>query len=248
MQPGSQLWKIHLALISSQIREELAQQKLRQKRQDAAQSVRELYCELVQTQTEIESTEANVKTLLTLQPEIDRRLVELAVLKSESLAVRARISRQRYQLARLRDASKSQKESFNRLLGRDLKTEFSVEVEPIPAVEEIDLAAAQILALRQRPEIEEARLQTKAAETEVRRQRAEYIPDISAGFTYASFPNVSFVPQNIAIVGFIVQWQQPFDWGQKRHKTNSLRAATKQAALAERDTEQEILLDVNSKF
>ena len=120
-------------------------------------------------------------------------------------------------------------------------------MEPLPAVEEIDLAAAQSLALRQRPEIQEARLQTKKAETEVRRQRAEYIPDISAGFTYASFPNVSFLPQNFMNAGFLVQWQ-PFDWGQKRHKTKSLRDATKQSTLAERDTEQQILLDVNTKF
>ena len=247
MQPVSQLWKIHLALISSQTREEFAQQKLRQKRQDTAQSVRELYYELVQTQTQIESTEANVKTLVALQPEIDRKLVELAVLKSDSLAVRARLSRQRYELVKLRDASKTQKESFNRLLGRDLKIEFSIEVEPVPAVEEIDLAAAQSLALRQRPEIQEARLRTKEAETEVRRQRAEYIPDISAGFTYASFPNVSFLPQNFMSTGFLVQWE-PFDWGRKRHKTNSLRAATKQSMLAERDTEQQILLDVNKQI
>jgi outer membrane protein TolC len=247
MQPVSQLWKIHLALISSQTREELAQQKLRQKRQDTAQSVRELYYELVQTQTQIESTEANVKTLVALQPEIDRKLVEQAVRKSDSLAVRARLSQQRYQLVKFRDASKTQKESFNRLLARDLKIEFSVEVEPVPAVEEIDLAAAQSLALRQRPEIQEARLQTKEAETEVRRQRAEYVPDISAGFTYASFPNVSFLPQNFMSTGLLVQWE-PFDWGRKRHKTNSLRAATEQSMLAERDTEQQTLLDVNRKF
>lgn len=247
MQPGSQLWKIHLGLISSQLHEELAQQRLRQKRQDTAQSVRELYYELVQTQTQIESTEANVKTLVALQPEIDRKLVELAVLKSDSLAVRARLSQQRYQLVKFRDASKTQKESFNRLLGRDLKIEFSVEVEPPPAVEEIDPAAAQSLALRQRPEIQEARLKTKEAETEVRRQRAEYIPDISAGFTYATFPNVSFLPQNFMSAGFLVQWE-PFDWGRKRHKANSLRAATKQSMLAERDTEQQVLVDVNKKF
>ena len=36
MQPVSQLWKIHLAVISSQTREKLAQQKFRQKRQDTA--------------------------------------------------------------------------------------------------------------------------------------------------------------------------------------------------------------------
>jgi outer membrane protein len=247
MQPVSQLWKIHLALISSQTHEELAQQRLRQKRQDTARSVRELYYEIAQTQTQIESAEANVKTLLALQPEIDQKLVELAVLKSDSLAVRARLSQQRYQLVKFRDASKTQKESFNRLLGRDLKIEFSIEVEPVPAVEEIDPAAAQSLALRQRPEIHEAKLQTREAETAVRRQHAEYIPDVSAGFTYASFPNVSFLPQNFMSGGFLLEWQ-PFDWGKKRHKINSLRAATKQSMLAERDTEQQILLDVNSKF
>lgn len=246
-QPLSQLWKIHLSLISSEIHEELAQQKLRQKRQDTAQSVRELYYELVQTQTQIESTEANVKTLLALQPEIDKKLVELAVLKSDSLAVRARLSQQRYQLVKLRDTSKTQKESFNQLLGRDLKIEFSIEAEPVPAIEDVDLVAAQSLALRQRPEVHEARLQTKQAETEVRRQRAEYIPDISTGFTYVSFPNVSFMPQNVIIGGLTLQWE-PFDWGRKRHKTNSLRAATKQSMLAERDTEQQVLLDVNNRF
>jgi outer membrane protein len=246
-QPLSQLWKIHLSLMLSQIHEELAQQRLRQKRQDTAQSVRELYHEIAQTQTQIESAEANVKTLVALQPEIDQKLVELAVLRSDSLAVRARLSQQRYQLVKLRDASKIQKESFNRLLGRDLDTEFTVEVEPLPRTAETDLAAAHYAALQQRPEIQQARLQTEKAATEVRRQRAEYIPEISAGFTYASFPNVSFLPQNAIVAGLIAQWQ-PFDWGQKRHKIEALRDATQQAMLAVRDTEQQILIDVDAKF
>jgi outer membrane protein TolC len=50
------------------------------------------------------------------------------------------------------------------------------------------------------------------------------------------------------IAGFLVQWQQPFDWGQKRHKTKSLRDATKQTVLSERDTEQQVLVEVDSKF
>jgi outer membrane protein TolC len=247
LQPGSQLWKIHLDLISSRIREDLAQQRLRQKRQEIAQSVRQIYDQIAQTQAQIESVEAEEKTLVELQAETDRKLVELAVLKSDTLDVRARLSRQRYQLIKLRDSSKTQKESFNRLLGRDLDLDFSVELEPLPPTEEIELAAAQNLALRQRPETQQARLQTKKAEAEVRRERAEYIPDVSAGVTYAAFPNVSFLPQNFAIAGFAMQWQ-PFDWGEKRHKIRSLGAGVQQAALSERDTEQQILLDVNSKF
>jgi outer membrane protein TolC len=246
-QPLSQLWKIRLALISSRLSEELAKERLRQQRQETAQSVRDLYYQIAQTQTQIDSAEASVKYLVELQGETDRNLAQQVALKGDSLSVRARLSQQRYQLINLRDAGKTQKESLNRLLGRDLETEFSVQAQPLPAAEEIDLAAAREVALRHRPEIQEARLQTKKAETEVRRQRAEYIPDISASFTYASLPNVSFAPQNFMNVGFLLQWQ-PFDWGQKRHKTQALRDATKQATLAERDTEQQTTLDVNTKF
>jgi outer membrane protein TolC len=246
-QPLSQLWKIHLALISSRISEDLAKEKLRQQRQDTAQSVRDVYYQIAQTQSQVESAKAMEKYLVELQGQTDRQLLELAVLKGDSLAVRARLSQQRYQLLNLRDAGKTQKESLNRLLGRDLETELSVEVQPLPTAEEIDLAAAHNMALGQRPEMQEARLQTKKAETEVRRQRAEYIPDISVGFTYASEPNVSFAPQNLMMAGFLMQWQ-PFDWGQKHHKTQALRDISKQSTLAERDTEQQILLDVNSKF
>lgn len=246
-QPLSQQWKIRLALISSRIGEDLAKERLRRERQDTAQSVRSLYYQIAQTQTQIESAEAMEKYLVELQAETDRKLAQFTVLKGDSLTVRARLSQQRYQLVTLRDAGKTQKESFNRLLGRAIETEFSVEVQPLPGAAELDLAVARDMAIRERPEIAEARLQMKKAETEVRRQRAEYIPDISASFTYASFPNVSFAPQNVLNAGFLMQWQ-PFDWGQKRHKTQALRDATKQSALAGRDTEQQVLLDVNSKF
>lgn len=246
-QPLSQLWKIHLAVTSFRISEDLAKERLRRQRQETAQSVRDLYYQIAQTQTQIESALAMEKYLAELQGETDRNLEQQAALKADSLAVRARLSQQRYQLVNLRDASKTQKESLNRLLGRDLETEFSIEVQPLPAAEETDVAAAHNMALRQRPEIQEARLQTKKAETEVRRQRAEYIPDISANFTYSSLPNVSFAPQNFMTAGFLLQWQ-PFDWGLKRHKTQALRDATKQATLAERDTEQQMLLDVNTRF
>jgi outer membrane protein TolC len=246
-QPLSQLWKTHLALMSSQIGENIAKERLRQQRQDTAQSVRDLYYQIAQTQSQIESAEALEKYLVELQGETDRNLAQLVALKGDSLAVRAKLSQQRYQLLNLRDASKTQKESLNRLLGRDLETEFSVDVQPLPKTEEIELATARELALRQRPEIEQARLQTKKAELDVRRQRAEYIPDISASFTYVTQPNVSFAPQNVLNAGFLLQWQ-PFDWGQKRHKTASFQDATKQATFAERDAEQQVLLDVHAKF
>lgn len=246
-QPLSQLWKIHLALMSFKLDEHLAEENVRAQKQEIAHSVRDLYYQIAQTQTQLESAEANEKFLAELQQETDRNLAEQNALKGESLAVRAKLSQQRYQLLNLRDTLETQKESLNRLLGRDLDVSFAVEVEPVPGTGEIDLKAARNEALAQRPEIREARLQTKKAETDVRRQRAEYIPDVSANVTYFSLPNISFLPTNIVQAGFSLQWQ-PFDWGQKRHKTESLKDAAKQKALAEQDAEQQVLLDVNAKF
>lgn len=246
-QPLSQLWKIHLSLISAKISEELARESLREQRQDTAYSVRDLYYQIAQTQTQIESAEANEKYLAELQVETDRNLAQQAALKGDSLSVRAKLSQQRYQLLNLRDSMETEKESLNRLLGRDLGTPFSVEVQPIPAPEELDLTAARKQALAQRAEVQEARLQSSKAETAVRQERAQYIPDVSASVSYVTLPNVSFAPQNIVNVGFLLQWQ-PFDWGQKKHKTESLRDSAKQSALSEQDAEQQVILDVTAKF
>jgi outer membrane protein len=246
-QPLSQLWKVHLALLESRIGEELAQESLRQQRRDTAHSVRDLYYQIAQTQTQLGSAEANVKYLVDLQAETDRNLAEQNALKADSLAVKAKLSQQRYQLLTLRDSLVSQKESLNQLLGRDLNSEFSVEAQPVPTEAELDIAVSRKEALSERAEVREARLQTKKAEVQVRRQRAEYIPDISAGFTYVSLPNVSFLPQNILQAGFVLQWQ-PFDWGQKRHKIESLKDSVKQTALTEQDAEQQVMVDVNAKF
>lgn len=246
-QPLSQLWKIHLSLLASRISQDLARESLRQQRQDTAYSVRDLYYQIAQIQTQIEDAEANEKYLAELQVETDRKLAEQAVLKGDSLSVRAKLSQQRYQLLNLRDTIDTQKESMNHLLGRELNTPLTVEVQPLPAPEELDIAAARKQALDQRAEVREARLQASKAETAVRQERAQYIPDVSASFSYVTLPNVSFAPQNVLHVGFLVQWQ-PFDWGQKKYKTESLRDSAKQATLSEQDTEQQVILDVNSKF
>ncbi len=246
-QPISQLWKLHLGIVESHTGEELAQESLRRQKLDTAQAVRKLYYQIAQAQTEAESAEANVKYLVDLDAETGRNLVEQTALKSDSLAVRARLSQQRYQLLLLHDSLQSLKESMNQLLGRDLNTQFSIEAEPLPSAPEIDLAAALEEARNQRPEIRLARLQTRKAELEVRRQRAEYIPDLSAHFTYFSMPNISFMPHNVLQAGFLLQWQ-PFDWGQKRHKMDSLKDEVKQTVLTELDAEQQVMLDVNSRF
>ena len=83
----------------------------------------------------------------------ERRLQERAVLRADSLRVKAEEAKAKYQLMVIEDALSDRKESLNRLLGRDLLVEFSVQPVSSALPEELELQAARKLALAQRPEI-----------------------------------------------------------------------------------------------
>ncbi len=205
VQPVLQLYKISLGMSASRIGEALARENLRQSRQETAQQVRQAYYQIAQTQAELTAAETSLQFLTELSALMDRRLAEETVLRSDTLSVKANTAQQRYQLLALRNASQNAKESLNRLLGRDLGTEFAVEFQPLPSLEELDLAAARGKAIEQRPEIRKAKLQVSKAELDIRRERAEYLPNLSLQLTYLSFANINFAPQNVTSAGFLFE-------------------------------------------
>jgi outer membrane protein len=246
-QPLTQLYKVNLAVEQARFGIGLAREGLRAQEQETARQVKEAYYQVAQLQAQVASAKAFVKALMELSTLTEQRLVQLTVLESDSLTVNAKLKHQRYQLLTVQDAFEVQKQNLNRLLGRDLRTPFSVEMQPFGELAEWDLETARKQALEQRPELREARLQTKIAEMDVRRERAKYIPDLSLQVSYLGFQNVNFLPQNAGNVGFLLQWQ-PFDWGYKKHRITELKATTEQKATAEQDVEQRVLLDVEDKF
>jgi outer membrane protein TolC len=246
-QPLTQLYKVKLAVEQARLGTDLAREGVRGQEQEITRQVKDAYYQLAQLQTQVESAKATVHALMALSTVTEQRLSAQTVLVSDSLTVKARLKQQRYQLLVLQNDSEVQKQSLNHLLGRDLRTQFTVEMQPAQDTAESDLEIARKQALEQRPELREARLQTKSAQLEVRRERAEYIPDLSLSVNYLSFQNVNFLPQNAGSAGFSLKWQ-PFDWGYKKHRIRELKAATEQKVLTEQDAEQRVLLDVDDKF
>src|SRR5580704_9600473 len=246
-QPLTQLFKVSLAVKQARFGIELAKEGVHAQSQDTARQVKEAYYQVAQLQAQVASAIAGVQALSELSTLTEQRLAQETVLQSDSLTVKAKLKQQRYHLLTAEDALELQKQNLNRLLGRDLRTPFSVEMLPFGELVEWDLDTARKQALEQRPELRGARLQTKIAEMDVRREHAKYIPDLSLQVGYLGFQNVTFLPQNAGTVGFLFQWQ-PFDWGYKKHRIAELNATTEQKATAERDVEQRVLLDVEEKF
>jgi len=246
-QPLTQIYKVRLAVDQARLGIPLANEGLRGQQQETARQVKEAYYQVAQLQAEVASAKAAVQALIELSTLTEQRLSQETVLASDSLTVKAKLKQQRYQLLVVQDAFELQKQNLNRLLGRDLRTQFTVEMQPLGELAEWDLETARKKALEQRPELREAHLQTKIAEMDVRRERAKYIPDLSAQVGYLGFQNMNFLPQNAGYAGFVFQWQ-PFDWGYKKHRIAELKATTEQKELTEQDAEQRVLLEVEDKF
>jgi outer membrane protein len=246
-QPITQIPRIRLAVAEQRLNEDLSRQTYSGKDQQLASEVRRLYYSLLQSQSQTESQRAAIHYLEELGLLTENRVQERAALKADSLRIKAEQEKAKYQLLLIEDAFSDRKEAMNRLLGRDLLVDFSVQPVSSALPEEQDLSEARRLALAQRPEIKIASIKKEQANLETRIEKTRYLPDVSIQGNYLTPAGVNFLPQNIGGVGALLTWQ-PWDWGQKRHNLVQKVIAEHQAVLSEEDARDQVLLDVNSKF
>src|SRR5216684_1437117 len=246
-QPLTQLFRIDLSIKQQRLATELSQQSYLEREQGLVNEVRRAYYAILQSQSEIESQRALLAYLEELQQLTGRRLQQEAVLKADSLHITAQRSKASYQLTVFQNALADQKEALNRLLGRDLLAEFTVEMVPALLPEESSLPEARKSAIEMRPEIKAETIKKERAALETKIEKTRYIPDISIQANYLTAPNISFLPQNLGAVGVLLTWQ-PWDWGQKRHNIAQKVDAEKQAQLSIDNVREQILQEVDSSF
>jgi len=246
-QPLTQMFRIHLFVLEQRLKVDAARLSFDEDDQKLTDEVRQVYFEVLQSQSHHEFQESMVKYLKELQQLTERRFEQQAALKADKLSVKAELAKAVYQLTTIEDTLADRKESLNHLLGRNLQTEYSVESLPATLPEEEDLTAARAVALEHRPEMKQAAIRVSQAKLETKIEKTHYIPDIAVQASYLTTANISFLPQNVGSVGALLTWQ-PWDWGRKHHNVQHDVLAEKQAALSVEDTREQILLDVDSHF
>jgi outer membrane protein TolC len=246
-QPLSQLYRVKLSLQQLGVAQEIAAQQTQQQRQTIIAQVKRSYYAILQTQGSLRASEEAIKLYQELDRVTGEYVVQQVALKHDSLEVRTRLEKAKYDTLALRDQLATQKEQLNQLLGRDITTEFSVSPAPAYNVYETDLAAARTKALTARPEIQEAKLKRTHAAYDRRIKRAESIPDVSLSVNYVSFINTQFLPKNVASIGVSVSWE-PFDWGRRKRELREKDRAIEQSDNVLRETESQVLLEVNTQF
>lgn len=110
---------------------------------------------------------------------------------------------------KLRHGLETQKERMNSLLRRDVRTPFEVVAVPEAPAEELDLEAARMRALAQRPDVARARLQVVQADYDRRLKTADSLPDLSLSVNYVRLFHSEVIPANISTAGVLFSWD-PF--------------------------------------
>jgi outer membrane protein len=246
-QPLSQLYKIQLGVRAQELSAKIAGEKSRAERQNLVKEVKQAYYAVLQSESQLEAAEANVKQYQELDRVVLQRVSQEAALKSDSLDVKAKFANEKYKLVQLRNTLDSRKEYLNHLLGRDIRTDFQAEHVPIASFEEVDLKMAQGRALEQRPEVKQAELSMRQATYDRRMAKADYIPDVGVAFNYASNFNIDVLPRNMTSVGFELKWE-PWDWGRRRDVVNQKKVTEVQAQTQLQEARSRVLIDVNTRF
>jgi len=247
-QPLSQLHRIRLNIKQAMLIGDISKEQLRGQQQEVVSNVKRTYYGIVQAESALDS----IRQALAFYRELDRvtgdYVLQQVALKADDLEVKTRLAKTETEELTVDNQLSTLKEQLNQLIGRDIRTNFIITRVPEPSLMETDLAAARTLAIEQRPEVREARLRVKQAEVDKRVKKSEYIPDISAAFTYASPRNFDqFIPKNFAAAGVSMTWEV-FDWGRKKHQLAEKEKTIAQANNALSDAESKVMIEVGAKM
>jgi outer membrane protein TolC len=250
-QPITQLRRIGFQIKQQELAVEISEMQLRATEQSLVNEVKRAYYAILQTEGAVRAAEESVKLYHELDRVTGEYVVQQVALKTELMDVQTRVAKAEYEVLTLNNSLSAQKEQLNHLLGRDVRTEFSVTdgLETAQAeMRETDLMEARKRALEQRPEIREARLRLQQANLDKRVKKSELIPDVSLTFNTVTTMNYSnFVPRSVNGVGIQVEWEV-FDWGRKKHEVAEKKRTIAQADNTVLETESRVLVEVNNRF
>lgn len=244
-QPISQLYEISLLVKQREIQKAVSDQDFRARVLDIADEVKNEYYQILKTQSSLEAQYEKIIFLKSLLELVNRDVEQQRLLERDSLEVQARLARAEYRQFKLENNQATQKERFNKLLGRDIEIPFTVAPVEYAAPFSVNVQEAEEAALEQRPEIEIAELDIQFAENEVKVKKSKYIPEVGIQFQYIANLNVELLPENIATIGLFAKWDV-FDWGRKKSEIAEKKKSLIQAENRLDEATSQVLIDVNS--
>ncbi|MFC4272314.1 hypothetical protein GQF03_13850 [Sneathiella chungangensis] len=246
-QPLVGLYEIGLNVDKLKTQKEIARQQSRQTEQSVTLQVKQLYYQILSDESAIAATKSSVQFNEELVKILKDNVAQKTELEYQLLNGEAQLASARHQLLTQQNDLLTTKQQLNALLGRDISTPFRVTPANAKPALTFDAEQAADQAIEKRPETQEARLQVKAAETEVDIQKSGYLPEVNLVASYGRVNNTNLLPDESLYVGFIAKWDF-FTWGADESNVTGSRIALRQAQNSLRDNEDQIRAQVSQSI
>ncbi|MAL78573.1 MAG: hypothetical protein CMN55_05585 [Sneathiella sp.] len=246
-QPLVGLYEINLNVDKLETEKEIARQQSRQAEQSIALQVKQLYYHILSSESTIAAATASVRFNEELVKILGDNVAAKTELEYQLLNGEAQLAAARHQLFADENDMLTSKQQLNALLGRNIATAFRVTPQGAEPEATYDTAVAADQALANRPETQEARLQVKAAETDLEINKSGYLPEVNLVASYGRSEKTRLLPDESLYVGVLAKWDF-FTWGANENKVSGARLALLQAQNALRDNEDQIRAEVSQNI
>jgi len=246
-QPLLQLYEINLNVDKLETEKEIARQQSRQTEQSLALQVKQLYYHILSSESAIEAAKASVQFNEELVKILRDNVAAKTELEYQLLNGEAQLASARHTLMSDSNDLLTAKQQLNILLGRDISTPFRVSSTGAAPQLVYDPSVAADLAVANRPETEAARLQVKAAETDLEIQKTGYLPDVNLVASYGRTEQTRLIPDESLYVGIFAKWDF-FTWGANESKVSGSRLALSQAQNSLRGNEDQVRAEVSQNI
>lgn len=245
--PLVQQMRIGLAVDQTEVGVDLARQRMRSRTQDLEKQLKQLYYEILETQSGLAAVDDSIIYYGSLYELVSRYVQEQVALEYESMEVQVRLAKAKQESSILLNKLQTEKERLNLMLGRQPDTPF--RVSSLPDSQSLLPQQQKMLdsALRQRPDINEARLQLEYEKLGKQMKKLEYLPDVDLRVHYSRLFNVELIPDEDAAVGLHARWNF-YDWGRKQDELGKKSKAVRQAQNQLEQVEREVIIEVNSRI
>jgi outer membrane protein TolC len=228
-QPLTELFKIRAANDAARAEVEASRGKARNVENQVELKVRQLYYQILVTQSQRQAVEAKIRAAEDLQTERVQQVKYGSTLEADLIESRAQSLQSKQDLLTVDLQLSDLRMQFNDVIGLPINSEVVLDPDvPVPAASSTREEYVK-LALDSNPEIAQAKAEVDKANAGVRAAKREYIPDVEAFARYShQNDSVPFLAPNFGTFGVHAGYDI-FDGGKKRAMVRERDAQLNQA-------------------
>ena len=246
-QPLTQIIKIGDAEDVASAERQISEAQLRHIRSEISYSVKRLFYGLVLAKEQQRTEQTNIATAQAKLTETQDAETSGVVLPVTVTAAKVKLLEASQNLLSSQIQSADLSADLSKLMGQPLDNNYAPQFNSLKITDAPPLQDLIGQALANNPDIAAAQHQVAKAQGGVNAAQHAYLPDVGLFGTYIHQDGISFLKEDIGMVGIQMNWEL-FDWGKKAAQKNQRKMQLIQAQRQLEQMQQDVEVSISKAY